>query len=123
MLVTAGLLILALGIACGVILLLGPLGLVDAAPGLAIWVLFPLFTIGGYLMAAAPAEDRQIPLMSRISGVALLTLALVAAVILVLQGGALMEARGNPWALWYVLAIGLVLGASGVAAHRRTPTA
>ena len=121
MLVIAGLVLLALGIACGAILLLAPLGLLPAEAGVAIWVLFPLFTVAGYLLATAPAQDRNIPLLSRISGVVLLLLALAAAVVLVLQGAALVQLRGSTWGIWYVLAIGLVLGATGIAAHQRRP--
>jgi hypothetical protein len=119
MLVIAGLVLLALGIACGVILLLAPLGVVPAEAGIALWVLFPMFTVGGYLLATAPAQDRNIPLISRVSGGVLMLLALAAAVILVLHGAAVVNVRGSTWAIWYVLAIGLVLGASGLAAHQR----
>jgi hypothetical protein len=49
---------------------------------------------------------------------------MVAAVALVLQGGALVETRGDSFSLWYVLAVGLVLGSTGVASFRRgTPDA
>jgi hypothetical protein len=122
MLVVAGLVILVLGIACGAMLLLAALGFIPAA-GAAIWTLFPIFTVGGYLAAAAPSKDRSIPLISRISGVALLALALTAAVLLVLHGGSLLQLDGSPWALWYVLAIGLALGGMGLASHQRPPAA
>ena len=118
MLFIAGLVILALGIFSGAILLLAPLGLIEATAGLTLWVLFPLFTVGGYLLAASAAPDSSLPILSRATGAVLLLLALAAGVVLVLQGGSLMEARGGA-SLWYVLVIGLLGGASGLAAHRK----
>ena len=119
MLLVAGIVILALGLFSGAILLLAPLGLIEATAGITLWVLFPLFTIGGYLLAASAAQDTQLPLLSRATGAVLLLLALVAGVVLVLQGGSIMEARGSTVSLWYVLVIGLLGGASGLAAHRK----
>ena len=124
MLFAAGLLILALGIFSGAILLLAPLGLIEATAGLTLWVFFPLFTVGGYLLAASSAPDTNLALLSRVTGAVLLLLALVAGVVLVLQGGSIMEARAGSVSLWYVLVIGLLGGASGLAAHRKPqPTA
>lgn len=119
MLFVAGLLILALGLFSGGVLLLAPLGLIEATAGLALWVLFPVFTIGGYLLAASAAPDTSLPMLSRVTGAVLLLLALVAGVLLVLQGGSIMESRVSSLALWYVLIIGLLGGASGLAAHRK----
>ena len=121
MLFAAGILLLALGIFAGALLVLAPLGLVPASAGLALWILFPAFTIGGYLLAAAPAKDARIPMLSKLTGALLLLLALGAGVALVLQGGALIEPRGGTFSLWYVLAIGLVLGSMGLASHRDPP--
>ena len=119
MLFIAGLLILALGLFSGAVILLAPLGLIEATAGMTLWVLFPLFTIGGYLLAASAAPDSSLPMLSRATGAVLLLLALVAGVVLVLQGGSLMEAKGGSVSLWYVLFIGLLGGASGLAAHRK----
>jgi hypothetical protein len=119
MLFIAGLLILALGLFSGAVLLLAPLGLIEATAGMTLWVLFPLFTVGGYLLAASAAPDSSLPMLSRATGAVLLLLALVAGVVLVLQGGSLMEAKGGSVSLWYVLIIGLLGGASGLAAHRK----
>jgi hypothetical protein len=119
MLFVAGLVILALGIFSGAILLLAPLGVIEATAGLTLWVLFPLFTIGGYLLAASAAQDSMLPLLSRATGAVLLLLALAAGVVLVLQGSSIMEARASSMSLWYVLVIGLLGGASGLAAHRK----
>jgi hypothetical protein len=120
MLFIAGLLILALGLFSGAVILLAPLGLIEATAGMTLWVLFPLFTVGGYLLAASAAPDSSLPMLSRATGAVLLLLALVAGVVLVLQGGSLVEAKGGSVSLWYVLIIGLLGGASGLAAHRKT---
>jgi hypothetical protein len=122
-LIVAGLLLLLLGVVCGAILVLAPLGVVPADAGAALWVLFPAFTLGGYLMAAAPARDARLPMLSKAMGASLLLLALVAAVALVLQASAMIEARGSTLSLWYVLAIGLVVGSMALSSHRRLPAA
>ena len=119
MLFAAGLLLLVLGILSGTILVLAPLGLTGATAGMTLWILFPVFTIGGFLLAAMPARSTALAWLTRGSGVALLVLALVAGVALVLQGASMLESRGDSFSLWYVLAIGLVLGATGVASYRR----
>jgi hypothetical protein len=121
MLFVAGLFLLALGLLSGVFLLLFPLGVIAAAPSLALWVLFPVFTVVGYLMAAAPARDTMVPLLSRITGALLVLMALAAAAVLVLQGGGVMAPRQDTTSLWYVLAVGIVLGGAGLASHGRRP--
>lgn len=118
MLLVSGLVLLALGLFCGLALVLTPLGFVEAS-GIALWILFPLFTVGGYFMAAAPAENRNLAMLSRASGALLLLLALASAVVLVLQGASVIEPRAGTMSLWYVLVVGLVLGASGLAAPAR----
>ena len=119
MLLVAGLFLLALGLFSGAFLVLIPLGLVNGAAGLTLWLLFPAFTIAGYLMAAIPSEKTALPMLSRITGALLIVLALVSAAGLVLQGSSVIEAKGDSFSLWYVLVVGLVLGAAGVSSHRR----
>jgi len=119
MLLIAGLFLLALGLFSGAFLVLIPLGLVNGAAGLTLWLLFPAFTIAGYLMAAIPSEKTALPMLSRITGALLIVLALVSAAGLVLQGSSVIEAKGDSFSLWYVLVVGLVLGAAGISSHRR----
>lgn len=121
MLFVAGLVLLALGLFSGALLVLGALGAVPQAPGYALWVLFPAFTLLGYFMAAAPMRDASLPLLSRISGALLMLLALAAGAGLVLQGGGIVAQETDAAALWYVLALGIVLGAAGLASHPRGP--
>lgn len=124
MLFVTGLVLLVLGVLSGAILVMAPLGIAGASAGLALWILFPVFTIGGYLLAALPARTPALIWLTRGSGVALLALALVAAIALVLQAGAIVQSTGSSLALWYVLAVGLVLGSTGVATFRSgTPDA
>jgi hypothetical protein len=119
MLLITGLVFLALGLLSGAFLVLVPAGLIDRAAGLTLWALFPALTIMGYLMAALSMKPGTLPILSRVSGALLLLLALVAAVTLVLQGGAIIEARADTFSLWYVLALGVALGAAGVSTHRK----
>jgi hypothetical protein len=118
MLLAGGILLLVLGVLCGAVLVLAPLGLIDATAGVTLWILFPAFTIVGYLLAAAPVDNEKLPLLARATGIALFALALAAGVALVMQGAALLEPRTGTFSLWYVLVIGLLLGAAGLASHR-----
>ena len=118
MLLAGGIVLLALGLVCGAVLVLAPLGFVDATAGLTLWILFPAFTIVGYLLAAAPAANERLALLARVSGALLFLLAIAAGIALVLQGTSLMEPRSGTFSLWYVLVIGLLLGSAGLASHR-----
>jgi hypothetical protein len=119
MLLIAGLVFLALGLLSGAFLVLVPAGLIDRVADLTLWALFPGLTIMGYLMAALSLKPGSLPLLSRATGTVLLLLALIAAVTLVLQGGSLIAARADTFSLWYVLALGVSLGAAGVSSHRK----
>jgi hypothetical protein len=118
MLVLAGALLLALGVASGAFLALAPFGFVAAAPGLTLWVLFPLFTVAGYLLLAFPSRPAAVTLLSRIAGGVLLVLALLAALGLFAAASGTLHAKDSTSALWYVLGFGLLLGVAGLSAHR-----
>jgi hypothetical protein len=115
MMFIAGLVLLALGLGCGALLLLIPMGVIQGNAGLALWILFPLFAVGGYFLAASAAEDRNAAALSRGTGAVLMVLALAAAVILVLQAAAIIQPEGSTLSLWYVLILGIVLGVTGLA--------
>jgi hypothetical protein len=121
MLLVAGLVLLALGLLCGALLLLIPLGLIGGTAGIALWILFPVLAVGGYLLAASAAGDRNAAALTRGSGAVLIVLALAAAVALVLQAASIFEPAGSTLSLWYVLVLGLTLGATGLAS-RKTAT-
>ena len=115
MMFIAGLVLLALGLGCGALLLLIPMGVIDGNAGIALWVLFPLFAVGGYFLAASAAADNQAAALTRGTGAVLMILALAAAVILVLNAAAIMQPSGSTLSLWYVLVVGIVLGVTGLA--------
>ena len=121
MLFVAGLVLLVLGLVCGAFLVLFALNVAAGVPGGALWVLFPVLTIVGYLMSAASARNTTLPLLARASGALLVLLGLAAGVALVLQETAIIASRGDPGPLWFVLVVGLVLGAAGLASHRGAP--
>jgi hypothetical protein len=114
----AGALFLVLGLASGLFLLLAPFGIGPATPGLTAWILFPGFTIVGFVLLAVAARIAVTALMSRIAGARLVLLAVGAGVALFMLGNALVQAAGDPTGLWYVLGLGLVLGTSGFAIGR-----
>lgn len=118
MLVLAGALLLALGVASGLFLALAPFGFVAVAPGLTLWVLFPLFTVAGYLLLAFPSRPPAVVVLSRAAGGVLLALALLAAIGLFAAASGTLHAKDSTTALWYVLGFGLVLGVAGLSAHR-----
>ncbi len=118
MLVLAGALLLALGIASGVFLALAPFGFVAPAPGLALWLLFPLFTGAGYILLAFPSRPPALVVLSKVAGGILLALAVLAAVGLFVAASDTLPVKGPTVALWYVLALGLLLGVAGLSAHR-----
>ena len=117
MMFIAGLVLLALGLLCGVLLLLIPLGVVPGSSNLALWLLFPAFSIAGYFMAASATANRAAATITRASGGVLMLLALAAAVVLVLKAASIIHPEGDSLALWYVLVVGLVLGGMGIASR------
>jgi hypothetical protein len=118
MIVFTGGLLLVLGLVSGAFLLLAPFGIGPSSPGVATWILFPGFTIVGFILFAASAKYSIISTASKIGATLLLVLALGAAVALVAVGNGLAHAAGDLLALWYTLGVGLVLGVSGLAIAR-----
>jgi hypothetical protein len=117
----AGIVLLLLGLFTGALLLLIPLGVVPGTANLALWILFPLFAIGGYLMAAAAARDDGAAKLTRASGAVMMLLAIAAAIVLVLDAASLFVPAGSTLSIWYVLVLGLAIGGTGLAS-RRTAT-
>lgn len=115
MILIAGLALIALGLLCGAVLVVAPFGLSAASEGATLWVLFPLFVVAGYALFTVPAGSGRLRTVSRIAGASLLLLALGAALGLVAVATAL--ARADTASLWYVLTLGLVLGATALTAH------
>jgi hypothetical protein len=120
MFVFAGAVLLVLGLVAGLFLLLTPFGVGPAHIGWTGWVMFPGFTMVGFLMFAVGARLAHVSLLSRIGGGCLIVLALAAAIGLFAIGSGFITSRGDSLTLWYVLGLGLLFGASGFAIARTT---
>ncbi|XLZ70237.1 hypothetical protein ABT364_27490 [Massilia sp. SR12] len=112
-----GALLLALGLFSGAALVMAQFGLGGLSASASLWLMFPLFSVSGYLMFATGARVANFRVLSFGVSVALLLLALGCAVALVADATALMALSGGTGALWYVLLIAGVLGATGAASH------
>jgi len=113
----AGIILMVLGVASGLVLILAPFNVGPAIPGVATWILFPGFTLVGYVMFAVEAQTKWVAGASRYVGAALLVLALAAAIALFVVGNGFAAAAAT-LPLWYVLALGTVMGATGLALGR-----
>jgi len=113
-----GALLLVLGLISGAFLVLAPFGIGPASPGVTTWILFPGFTIVGYILLAASARLPLISLASRLGGALLLLLAFGAAAALFAIGNALFQPSADALSLWYVMGLGLVFGVTGFAIGR-----
>jgi hypothetical protein len=118
MLIFAGTLLLVLGLLSGLFLLLAPFGIGPEAPGLTTWIFFPGLTLVGFVLLAVGARIPLVSTLARAGGACLVMLALAAAVGLFLFGNGLVRQVGDTLSLWYVLGVGLALGASGFAIGR-----
>jgi hypothetical protein len=118
MIPVVGALLLVLGLASGIFLVLAPFGIGPALPGASTWILFPGFTIVGYILLAASARMPIISAASRLAGALLLLLAFGAAAALFAIGNALFQPMADALGLWYVMGLGLLLGVTGFAIGR-----
>ena len=114
-LLVSGILLIALGLFSGGVLVAAPLGWVTAAPDMVLWVLFPVFSVAGYILFVIGSRDTQIRGLSLAVSCLLLLLALAAATALVLSAASVVPRIGNALSLWYVLAVAGVLGIAGAA--------
>jgi uncharacterized membrane protein len=114
----AGIILMVLGVASGLILLLAPFEIGPAIPGITTWILFPGFTLVGYVLFAVEARTTWVVGASRLAGAALLALALAAAVALFAVGNGLIAPAVATPSLWYVLTLGAIMGATGLALGR-----
>ncbi|MBL8487912.1 MAG: hypothetical protein JNK22_12550 [Rhodocyclaceae bacterium] len=119
MIAAAGLLLVAMGLVSGLLLVLHPFSLGPGSPGLATWFLFPGMTLGGYLLLIAGRSGSLATASSFVGGLALV-LAMAAAVGIFAVANGLAAASGDTTALWYVLAVGLVLGPIGLSLKKLT---
>lgn len=116
-----GIVLAALGIVAALLLVAAPLGLMAVAPGLSLWVLFPLFTLVGYTLLVIGSRDPAVKAPTAALAAPLPLVSLAAAVGLVASGAGLIRVDSSTGSasLWYVLALGGVLGAIGSAVTSR----
>ena len=121
MIAIAGGLLAALGVLAGALLVAAPLGLVAAAPGLSLWILFPLLTLVGWLMLVVSDLDPLRGMATKAVAIPLFVLALLAVLGLVAAGAGLVAVSGvaGTMPLWYVAIVGGCLGTLGTAAYSR----
>lgn len=121
MIAIAGGFLAVLGILAGALLVGAPLGLFAAAPGLSLWILFPLLTLLGYFLLVVSDVDPLRGTSTRLVAIPLLVVALLGAAGLVAVGAGLLPVRGPTGTapLWYVMVVAGVLGALGTAAYSR----
>ena len=115
-------LLAALGVAAALLLLIAPLGVVAASAGASLWILFPLFTLLGYVMMVIGGRDPASRAPTALVSSALLLLCVAAAVVLVVQGAGLVALHGAA-SIWYVLVLAGIIGSTGSAASTLTRAA
>jgi len=119
MLVAMGVALLALGLLSGVALVLAPFGLwAGASAGWVLWTLFPLLCLLGFTFVATQASPALVRTVTRASAGLLLLLAVGSVVGLVFGAVGLLQAPVSSAPLWFVLAVGVVLGSMGAASFR-----
>ena len=118
-LLVAGAFLVALGLFSGVVLTLAPLGLAPWSPELVLWVLFPVFSVVGYLLFATAARTAQVRGFTFTVSCLLLLLALAAAAGMVLSAASVIKPVGSMLPLWYVLVVAGLLGSVGAASSSR----
>jgi hypothetical protein len=114
MILIAGIVFMVLGLLSGLLLVLAPFGLGTPMPGMITWALFPLLSLIGYLLVAMASRVPAVLQVTRAAGAALLALALVAAVGLFAIGTSLIPESAGSGGLWFVLAVGLIIGTAGL---------
>jgi hypothetical protein len=114
-----GLLFLALGLFCGVVLLAAPFGWFGLTAGLMMWILFPLFSSIGYFLFAAGARSGQVRSMTMLVSGLLLLLASAAGVGIVMDAASVYVAMHSVTPLWCVLIVAGILGSMGAASFNR----
>lgn len=122
MLFIAGGFLLALGLFAGAVLVLSPLGVIAAEPNLILWVMFPLLCLVGFAVLAMQAKASQVRTISLGASAVLLVFALASIAAIVLSAASVIEPLSNTASLWFVLAVGAVLGSFGAASFGRQPT-
>jgi hypothetical protein len=117
-LLIVGVAVMALGVFSGAVLLLAPMGLAPWSAGPVLWLLFPLFSVVGYVLFVLGSRSAQIRGFSIVVSCLFLLLALGAAAGLVLGAAAVITQAASTAPLWYVMVVAGVIGIVGAAAYR-----
>ena len=119
MIAIAGAVLVSLGLVSGVFLVLAPLSITGAAPGLITWGMFPVLSTLGYVFIATGTSGANVARLSRGMGGITLLLAVTAIVMLFAADNGLLELQGSTTPLWYVLGLGIVFGTAGLGVGTR----
>lgn len=111
---------LVLGLVAGAVLLLAPFGRAPLEAGPLMWITFPAGCVIGQVLLMTGAGRGQMAMVSLLGGAALLLLALAATVAQFLVSGGVLAAAGETLALWYVAAVGFLLGGVAYAVRGRS---
>ena len=120
LLVITGFFLLALGLFSGGVLVAGPLGAVPWAGGATLWVLFPVFSIAGYVLFVIGGRTAQVRGASLLLSGLLIALALASAAALVLKAAGVVQTQGSTLSLWYVMVVAGIVGVIGAASLGRS---
>lgn len=121
LLVITGFFLLALGLFAGGVLVAAPLGAVPWEQGATLWVLFPVFSLAGYILFAIGGRSAQVRGASLLLSGLLIVLALASAAGLVLQAAGVVQPQGSTLSLWYVMVVAGCIGVVGAASLGRNP--
>jgi hypothetical protein len=110
-----GAVLLVLGLFAGAALVVAPLGLAAWSTGPVLWLLFPVFSVLGYVLFVIGARNASIRWLSLAASCLLLLLALASAAGLVLGAASVLKPVGSTVSLWYVFIVAGLIGAVGAA--------
>ena len=113
-----GVFIMALGLLCGGVLTLAPLGLAPLQAGPVLWALFPLLCITGFVLLAMVGKEAKVHAVTFIVSCLLLLLALAAITGIVFAAISIVTLQGDTLTLWYVLVVAGLMGIAGTASGR-----
>ena len=124
MIAIAGGLLALLGVLSGALLAAAPLGLIAAAPGVSLWILFPLLTLLGWFLLVVSDTDPARGFATKVVAGPLFAIALLSVLGLVAVGAGFVAVNGlvGTAPLCYVAVVGGFLGALGTAAYSRRAT-
>jgi hypothetical protein len=114
MMLLTGFVLMVLGLISGATLLASSLGWITIAQTLVWWILFPLGSGCGLLLAALGSRPNTISILVKVTASALLLLALIAVIGVVLGSAGMITSPRGTLALWYVFGVGIVGGSSGL---------